>query len=198
MTAYEELTEFAKKAKALCQQAKEGEKSTLALGKHLLAVQAYIKENNICRGEMRRWIRAYVGRDVSTLNRCNYAMSLANPNSKRHKKERHITKSKHARLLSEINTALRGILRAVETGELAGRPVGKDRLPNVSTNRETIVSAVDELVKLAEYMAFKKNRKDYLSDIARYGKTLEAQANGEMLLAREFPEQPEKAAAAHA
>jgi hypothetical protein len=170
----EKLVEFAKRAKALCEEAEAGEKSTLALGKLLLKVKTYNPH-----GGLRKWIVKNIGSDVSTRNRCNYAMRLA----RRKPETKKAVQGEHTVILKKIRTALRAILDSIETGDLT----------DVSINRDIVVTAMDALVKRAEVAAFSRNRKEYLENRS-HSSTPEKRIAREKALAAEFP--PEKAVAA--
>ena len=76
------LETLAAQAKRLCKKAKESEKSVRGLGEILVEVRKYNPH-----GGLTLWIRQNVGKDISTLNRCKYAISLVDPKSKRHTKK---------------------------------------------------------------------------------------------------------------
>jgi hypothetical protein len=178
------LVEFAKRAKELCEKVQKGEESTLALGKLLLKVKTYNPH-----GGLRAWIVKNIGSDVSTRNRCNYAMSLANGKHQKQKAAKNASEREHVGLLKEMRTALRALLKAIETGDLT----------DVSTSRDIIVRTVDALVKKAEAAAFNRNRKEHLEDLSRKSNPAK-RAAGAKALATEFENQvtatAEKAAAA--
>jgi hypothetical protein len=151
----DDLIKFAKQAKALCKKVKKSEKSALELGKLLLKVREYNP-----KGGLKAWIEENIGKDISTRNRCNYAKSLADPNSTRNKKKE-IDKNKkyaarvNAKELKEIRIELSILMMSVFYGNV-GEAV---------KSRAIIMSAVDRMVKKTEYMGDKRARKVYLHNL---------------------------------
>jgi hypothetical protein len=152
-----DLIKLSKRAKALCKKAKAGEKPALALGRLLLKVKGYNPH-----GGLRAWIVENIGSDVSTRNRCNYAIKLAKqPNSKPpnietgEDKTRKYAARVSAREVKEIRSELSILMMSVIYGKV-GEAV---------KSRTIIMDAVDRLVKKTHYMAFKRSRKVHLDDL---------------------------------
>jgi len=80
----DKLIELGKQAKKLYKQTEQSETAAKKLGELLLEV----KKHNP-HGGLKKWIQETIGRDESTRNRCNYAISLAN--GKRAKKKAALT-----------------------------------------------------------------------------------------------------------
>jgi hypothetical protein len=163
----EQLAGFAKEAKELYHR---GETSAKELGNLLLKVKRY---NPF--GGLRAWIIKNIGVDRSVRNRCNYAISLVNSDSKRNKKKRAGTAN--AKELKNIREALSSLLKSVMVGNQ----------DEALKHRNVIVSAVDALVKKASYVAYKLGRKE-LADDLRYASDPRKREIGEKIMATEFNE----------
>jgi hypothetical protein len=74
----DELRQLAKEARDLHKKAEKSEESMFELGTLLLKVRDYGPPRGL-----KAWIEENIGKDISTRNRCNYAKSLADPNSAR-------------------------------------------------------------------------------------------------------------------
>jgi hypothetical protein len=167
----DDLIKFAKKARDLYKRAEKGEKSLLALGKLLVEV----KRHNP-RGGLTQWIQENIGNDISTRNRCNYAKSLADPNSKRNKKR--CSEPKNAVKVNWYE--LRDIRKEIT---LLMNSVVIGNVKEAFTCRRIIMGAVDAMVKRTEYFAFKWARKEHAKNLKRSGNPI-----GEKILATEFDE----------
>jgi hypothetical protein len=183
---HDDLIRFAKEAKALCESVGKGEKSTLALGELLVKVRELKPEGGVIK-----WIQANVGRDISAVNRCKYALSLADPESTRNKrksaelsladsnippKDRHEPEDADKANWWE----LKDIRKEVSTLKKA---VIDGNVQDAVTCRRIIKGAVDAMVKRAEYFAVKRGRMEH-------GRNLKASGDpaGEKILATEFDE----------
>lgn len=167
----EKLVEFARQAKELCEKVKKGEKPTKALGKLLLKVKTYNPH-----GGLRKWIVKNIGPDVSTRNRCNYAMRLAKrPPEKERDKNRERAAGVSAKELKEIRSELSILMMSVLYGNVG----------EALKSREIIMNVVDNLVKKTEWFAFKRSRKKLLDTLAKSDDP-QKKAVAEKQLAAEF------------
>lgn len=151
----DELRQLAKRAKALCKKAKAGEKPAVALGRVLLKVKEYDPH-----GGLRAWIVENIGSDVSTRNRCNYAIKLAKkPKSPDIETNEDKNKKYAARVnameLRDIRSELSILMMSVIYGKVG----------EAFKSREIIMSAVDRMVKKTEYLAVKRSRKVHLDNV---------------------------------
>jgi hypothetical protein len=182
-----ELVELGKQVKALCKNVEKGEKSTRALGRLLIRVRKLEPEGGVIK-----WIQTNVGRNVSAINRCKYALSLADPDSTRNKRKR-------AELLSlaDPNIAPRDrpepddatkaswweLKEISKEVSLLKKSVIEGNVEEAITCRRMIMSAVDAMVRRTEYFASKLARKEF----ARIQKA-SGSPSGEKILATEFDE----------
>jgi hypothetical protein len=183
----EELVELGKRAKELCKRVEKGEKSTLALGKLLLKVRELAPEGGVIK-----WIQTNVGRSVSAINRCKYALSLADPDSTRNKR-----KSAEFLSLADPNIAprnrpepddgtkanwweLKDIRKEVS---LLKKAVIDGNVEDAVACRCIIMGAVDAMVKRTERFAFKHARKELARKLKASGDPA-----GRKILATEFDE----------
>jgi hypothetical protein len=165
----DKLDQFAKRAKALCKKTEDSEKSTLELGKVLLEVRTYNPH-----GGLKKWIQENIGSDVSTMNRCKYAISLADPKSQRNQKRKSEPKSEVKVNWGEqkdIRKELPRLMKAVVAGNVA----------EAEMCRNIIMGAVDAMVKRTEYFAFKRARNKHAINLKASG-----HPTGEKILATEF------------
>jgi hypothetical protein len=167
-----ELSKLAEHAKSLCAQIEKGDKSARELGELLLKVKTYSP-----LGGLKKWIREQLGEDEITRNRCNYAISLANPNSTRNRQKKIHRSAVVFNAVREITRALPAIETAVANGFTG----------EVERLRTIVISALDTLVKRADYMAYKKGRSLYLGKQARSADP-QHRAVAEKTFAREFNE----------
>jgi hypothetical protein len=183
----EELVELGKRAKELCEEVEKGEKSTHALGEVLVKVRELKPEGGVIK-----WIQTNVGKSVSAVNRCKYALSLADPNSTRNKR-------KSAELLSLVDPnlppkdprepddaakanwwELKDIRKEVS---ILKKAVIDGNVQEAVTCRRIIMGAIDAMVKRTEYIAFKRDRKELARNLKASGSPA-----GEKMLATEFDE----------
>ena len=183
----EELVELGKRAKELCEMVAKGEKSTLALGEVLVKVRDLGPEGGVIK-----WIQKNVGKSVSAVNRCKYALSLADPASTRNRR-------KSAELLSlvdpnippkdprEPNDAAKANWWELEDirKELSilKKAVINSNVQDAVTCRRIIMGAVDAMVKRAEYFAFKRDRNELARNLKASGSP-----GGDRILTTEFDE----------
>jgi hypothetical protein len=159
------LAELAAEAKALCTRAEQHEKTARELGELLLKVKQYSPH-----GGLRKWIREQIGDDVATRNRCNYALSLANPNSKRNQKRVNKNASPTFRALKALRRSFSFLALAVDAGD---SEVG-------IAMRDTILSSLEKLMKLMAANRHKKLRRYHLDNQVAAGKELSPAAQAEL------------------
>lgn len=106
-----ELAKLADQAKTLHQKAKNNEQHTRKLGELLLTVIVKLK-GVMLSGGLKKWIADNIGADISTRNRCNYAMSVAS--GKRAKND--ADKKVQLEEVIAITTALSNLVKSATTG----------------------------------------------------------------------------------
>jgi hypothetical protein len=167
----DELRQLAKEARDLHKKAEKSEESLFELGKLLLRVRDYGPPRGL-----KAWIEENIGKDISTRNRCNYAKSLADPNSKRNKK-----RGSEPKNAVKVNWyELRDIRKEIT---LLMNSVVIGNVKEAVTCRRIIMGAVDAMVKRTEYFAFKWARKEHAKNLKKSGNPI-----GEKILATEFDE----------
>jgi hypothetical protein len=149
------LEELAEKAQKLYKLAESGETAAKQLGEVLLDVKSHHPF-----GGLKVWIQANIGKDESTRNRCNYAISLAS-GSREKRKAAAATKAAQLPEVLEIKAAVIALTAAAKKGE-----------PGEVLKQGAIIStAVDSLVKKAEAVYA-----DSISKKGSYPKAAEAAA----------------------
>jgi hypothetical protein len=112
----DELEKLAARAKDLHRKAAKSEKSAFALGEILVEVRDYNPH-----GGLTLWIQENIGKDKSTLNRCKYAISLADPKSERNNKKKKAAKRVHRENLEIIRAAASTLLTSADKGDIGRR-----------------------------------------------------------------------------
>jgi hypothetical protein len=164
-----ELRKLGEQVRALYKKMEENEVSALELGKLLLDVQDHVKGRP---GGLKRWIEQCIGDDISTRNRCKYAISLADPDSTRNQKKGKQNSSSGGvwRAIKEIRKAVSILEKAVEAGDI-----------EVGTGmRDLILSKIENLMKRMEETRFKKLRRLRLDKTVQAGKKLTASEQAEI------------------
>jgi hypothetical protein len=164
------LAELAEQAKSLCIQIEKGDKSARELGELLLKVKTYGPPRGL-----KNWIQTNLGTDEVTRNRCNYAISLANPNSARNRKKQIHTSAVVFHAVREIRQVLPKMEKAVANGFTG----------EVERLRAIVITDLDKLVKRANYMANRIGRELYLRKQAQSDDP-RLRAFAEKVLSQEF------------
>lgn len=150
-----ELEELAVQAKDLHKKVAKSEKSALELGKILVEVRTYNPH-----GGLTLWIQENIGKDKSTLNRCKYAISLADPKSERNNKKKKVAKRVHRENVEIIRAAASTLLTSANKGDIEGATAARDK----------IITTVDDVMKQTELNRYKKARRSHLDKIVADGK----------------------------
>ena len=153
-----ELETLATKAKDLHRRANKGEKAARELGEILIRVRRYNPH-----GGLTLWIREKIGKDISTLNRCKYAISLVDPKSSRNNpNKKKPAKRVHRENLEIIRAAASTLLRSAEKGDIE----------SANTARNKIISTVDAVMRQTERNRSEKIRRSHLDKAVADGKQL--------------------------
>lgn len=161
----DELEKLAAQAKDLHRKAAKSEKSALALGRILVEVRDYNPH-----GGLTLWIQENIGKDKSTLNRCKYAISLADPKSERNNKKKKAAKRVHRENLEIIRASASTLLTSADKGDIEGATAARDK----------IITTVDDVMKQTELAWHKKARRLHLDKIIADGKQMSPSAPAEL------------------
>lgn len=171
-----DMAELVARAKELNERVAKNETTARELGELLLVVR------DRHHYSLKSWIANYLGRDESTLNRCKYALSLADPASARNEKKRN--EKQNGPWSKVIIAAVMQIRKATSQFE---KLVTAGDVAEVEELRESVIKALDKLVARANYMSIKKFRKMHLDAMAKSDNP-KTKAAGEKALAAEFNE----------